>query len=233
MFSDTLLRVILLLAGVMIVNSFEAQATTVTIGLIGDSTVATRYGWGPAFATRIGDKAQVLNYAKNGATLESLSGKLDELLELKPDYVLIQFGHNDQKKYDTEEYKAKLKSYVDRVKQAGAQAIILSSVTRRNFDENGKIKPREEGLKANLTFYAKAAQEVAAEEQVPFIDLYAVSVAHHNEIGPEASAAYNYNEKDTTHFSPQGAGAIAMLILKELKAVVPDVPAWSESETPE
>ena len=72
-----------------------AKEKTVKIGLIGDSTVAVQSGWGPAFASRFNDKAKILNYAKNGATLDALSRKLDELLKLKPDFVFIQFGHND------------------------------------------------------------------------------------------------------------------------------------------
>ena len=216
-------RTVILLALAMGVHSEEPRDTPLTIGLIGDSTVADTYGWGPAFAGRFKDGITVLNYARNGATLESLSSRLDELVLLKPDYVLIQFGHNDQKKYDTEVYGTRLKSYVDRIKRAGATAVVLSSVTRRNFDENGKIKPVESGLKANLSYYASAARNVAKEEKVPFIDLYAISVAHHNQLGAEASAAYNYNGVDTTHFSPAGAGATAGLILKELQAVIPEL----------
>lgn len=219
-------RTVLLLAAVMIIHAVAAQETTLNIGLIGDSTVASTYGWGPAFAGRFNDEVKVLNYAKNGATLESLSNKLDELLHLKPDYVLIQFGHNDQKKYDPDVYRTKLSSYVERIKNAGGKAIILSSVTRRNFDENGKIKPRESGLKANLSFYAIAAQNVAKQQQVPFIDLYSISIAHHNRIGPEASAEFNFNEDDTTHFSPAGADAIAALILEELKTAVPAIAGY-------
>ncbi len=203
--------------------SVVAQEPPLNIGLIGDSTVASTYGWGPAFAKRFSDKAKVFNYAKNGATLPSLSKKLDELLELKPDYVLVQFGHNDQKKYDTEAYSENLKSYVERITRAEAKTIILSSVTRRFFDEDGKIKPRESGVKANLSFYAKAAQAVAQEEGVLFIDLNAISIEHHNQIGPEASVAYNFKETDTTHFSKQGAEAIATLVLTELQVIVPEI----------
>lgn len=209
----------------------SAEEAELTVGLVGDSTVASTYGWGPAFATHFKDNAKVLNYAKNGARLDSLSDKLDELLELKPDYVLIQFGHNDQKKYDTDEYSKKLKSYIDRVKNAGGKPIVLSSVTRRFFGEDGKIEPREEGLKANLSFYGQAAHAVADAEKVPFIDLYSISVAHHNEIGPEVSATYNFDESDTTHFSPEGAEAIATLILNELKRVVPDFTAYIDEES--
>ena len=209
----------------------SVPAQSIKIGLIGDSTVASTYGWGPAFADRCKEPASVLNFAKNGATLESLNEKLDELLLQKPDYVLIQFGHNDQKKYGTEEYCERLTSYVERVKKAGGQAIILSSVTRRNFGDDGRIAPRTEKepgvpLKADLPTFSKAARSVAKEQGVPFIDLYSISVAHHNEIGPEVSATYNFEGTDTTHFSPAGAAAIAELIIPELCRVVPDLRAY-------
>jgi len=89
---------VLLLLTALNVQSLAAQQKILTIGLFGDSTFASTYGWGPSFAEHFTDQAKVINYAKNGATLQSLSNRLDELLALKPDYVLIQFGHNDQKK---------------------------------------------------------------------------------------------------------------------------------------
>lgn len=60
-------------------NAVKVRGDTLIIGLIGDSTVASKSGWGSAFANRYNDKTKVLNFAKGGATLESLSGKLDEL----------------------------------------------------------------------------------------------------------------------------------------------------------
>ena len=89
-----------------------AQPAKIQVGLIGDSTVATTYGWGPAFAEQVNKNVTVLNYAKNGATLDSLSKRLDELLEAGPDYVLVQFGHNDMKVYGTDAYGEKLKDYM-------------------------------------------------------------------------------------------------------------------------
>lgn len=193
-----------------------------TIGLIGDSTVATTYGWGPAFADQVSDQLEVLNYAKNGATLASLSRRFEELLQQKPDYVLIQFGHNDMKKYGVEEYADRLRAYVEKVKQSGGKPVVLSSVTRRMFDENGKILPR---VINDLTLpdFAKAAKLVAEEEMVPFIDLNTITIAHHNKIGPEASAAYDYEVTDQTHFSKAGAKATAELVIAELKIAVPDL----------
>lgn len=220
----------LYLAGIVLVSlvvadtpHLAAQQPTLTIGLIGDSTVADTYGWGPAFAKRFDGHARVLNFAKNGATLDSLSTKLDELLLQKPDYVLIQFGHNDQKRYAPDAYQAKLLSYVQRIQKAGSRPVILSSVTRRNFDADGKIRLAEQGLTADLSVFAQAAGAVAKQHDVPFIDLHSISVAHHNRLGPEASAAYNFNETDRTHFSEFGAVATADLVIEELKTAVPAI----------
>jgi len=219
---SVLLSTVIVFACIACPGITQAQEDTLKIGLIGDSTVATTYGWGPAFAAELNSNATVLNYAKNGATLASLSGKLDALIQQKPDYVLIQFGHNDMKQYDAETYAKKLKDYVERVSLARSKVVVLSSVTRRNFDKNGKIAPGViEGR--TLPDYAEAARVVAQEMKVPFINLNTISITHHNEIGPEASAAYNFTENDKTHFSKEGAAAIAELIIQELKPTVPEL----------
>ena len=218
------------LLGLLLVSSTvcEAQEKTVTVGLIGDSTVAEQSGWGPAFAERFDSRAKIVNYAKNGATLQALSKKLDDLVRLKPDYVLIQFGHNDQKRYDTAIYSDHLRSYVKRIRKSGGKAVIVSSVTRRSFDANGKIvsnlvKNEKYSFKATLTDYANAAEVVARELNLRYIDLHAASITHHNKIGRERSMAYNFKEGDTTHFNRKGAEAITDLILEELKTVVPEL----------
>jgi lysophospholipase L1-like esterase len=205
-----------------------AEVKAITIGLIGDSTVAEQSGWGPAFAGRFNDRVKVLNHAVNGATLQALSKRLDELVALKPDYVMIQFGHNDQKKYDTKVYSELLKSYVERIQKAGGKPIIVSSVVRRTFDANGKIEStmvqtEKSNFKGTLTDYARAAQTVAVEMKLPFIDLYNLSIAQHNQIGPEASMTYNFKEGDKTHFNRKGAEAITDLIIPELKKIIPEL----------
>jgi len=214
-----------------------AKERAIKIGLIGDSTVAVQSGWGPAFAERFASRATIVNYAKNGATLQALSGKLDELVQLKPDYVLIQFGHNDQKRYDIQVYKAHLQSYVDSIKKGGGKPIIVSSVTRRSFDENGRIvsillQNEKYSYKATLTDYAKAAEAVAKELDLPFLDLHGSSIAHHNKIGREKSMTYNFKEGDTTHFNRKGAEAITDLIIQELKTVVPELFTYVKVDMP-
>ncbi len=221
------MRLYFSIAVLMSVAACNAQDKAVTVGLIGDSTVAVQSGWGPAFAGRFNSHAKIVNYAKNGATLQALSKKLDALVKLKPDYILIQFGHNDQKRYDTKVYTAHLQSYVERIRKAGGKPIIVSSVTRRTFDKNGKIvSTTSTKFKANLTHYADAAEAFAKARDLPFIDLHTVSISHHNSIGDEASMTYNFKEGDKTHFNKKGAEAITDLILKELTAVVPELAAY-------
>jgi lysophospholipase L1-like esterase len=208
-------------------GEFNSQPKLI-IGLIGDSTAATTYGWGPALADQLIDNARVINYAENGATLQSLSKELDALLEWSPDYVLVQFGHNDQKRYDVEAYGDLLKSYVSRIRAAGAKAVIVSPVTRRSFDESGKIKPQPWGdpnqpYFGTLADYAQKSREVAQQLETPFIHLHSLTVEHHNKVGPEASKAYNYSLNDITHFSKTGADAVASLVLDELRKTVPEL----------
>lgn len=210
---------------ILLMHVALAKENKLSIGLIGDSTVATTYGWGPAFALEVNKNVNVLNYAKNGATLDSLSSKLDVLLKQKPNYVIVQFGHNDMKRYDSKAYGEKLKNYVKRITNAGSKAIIFSSVTRRNFDKHGKIEPRMINGRS-LADYAQVAKLIATEMHVPFIELNSISIEHHNKIGPKLSATYNFTETDTTHFSKEGAKAIAALIIKELKNVVPELGAY-------
>jgi len=202
------------------VTKIVVTQKAMSIGLIGDSTVATTYGWGPAFAKEVNKNVTILNYAKNGATLDSLSKRLNELIKQKPDFILIQFGHNDMKRYDTRAYSKKLRDYAVRVRSAGIMPIIVSSVTRRNFDEHGKIAPRVIHGRS-LPDYARAAEAVAKEMNLPFIDLNSISIKHHNQIGPKASARYNFHKTDTTHFSKAGAQAIADLLINALKSKVP------------
>ena len=231
------MRIVLAVALLLSPAVGEAQEKAVVVGLIGDSTVAVQSGWGPAFAERFDSRAKIVNYAKNGATLQALSKKLDDLVQLKPDYVLIQFGHNDQKRYDTRVYSDHLRSYVERIRRSGGKAVIVSSVTRRSFDAHGKIvsnlvNNEKYRFRGTLTDYANAAEAVAEELDLPFIDLHAASIAHHNKIGREESMTYNFKEGDKTHFNKKGAEAITDLILEELRTVVPELATYLKVAEP-
>ena len=115
--------------------------------------------------------------------------------------------------------------------------MIVSSVTRRSFDADGKIvsnliKNEKYSYKGTLTDYANAAEAVAGELNLPFIDLHGASIAHHNKIGRQQSMTYNFNEGDKTHFNKKGADAITELILEELRTVVPELAAYLKVTVP-
>src|SRR5689334_19641509 len=68
----------------------------VRIALVGDSTVTPRAGWGDGFTASLSDRTTVTNLSAGGRSSMSFinEGRWGQCLEAKPDYVLIQFGHN-------------------------------------------------------------------------------------------------------------------------------------------
>lgn len=189
------------------------------IVLVGDSTVTDYEGWGKAFAGRFNSDVKVENFSMEGRSSKSFynEGRLDKALVGKPDYVLIQFGHNDQpgKGADREtdpasSFRDFLRIYVNKAKKAGARPILVSSLTRRKFDNNGLIQ-------TSLTPWAEATMAVAKETQVSFIDLHSRSVKYHNKIGYDASMKFNAYRNDTTHINQRGAEVITDLIIKALE----------------
>ena len=210
----------------------EAQEEPIKIALVGDSTVADKSGWGRAFADRFNDQVTVLNFAVGGRSSKSWydEGRLPEVLEAKPDYVLIQFGHNDQPGKGPERetdpattYREYLKVYVEEFRSLGVEIFVISPVVRRNFDEDGKIN-------STLTPWAEAAKAVAADAEVPFIDLHAASTDYHNRIGREASMAFDPKQGDTTHLNQEGAEAITDLILGEIIPIAKNLAGYLKTE---
>lgn len=210
-----------------------ASVKVIKVALIGDSTVTDSAGWGKAFAEAFGESVVVSNHAAGGRSAKSwlAEDRLPAVLAERPDFALIQFGHNGQpgkgaaRETDPETtYPEYLKQYVDALAAIGAQPVIVSSVTRRDFAESGQIRtgvndPVPAGAKATrpLKPWADAAAAFAKKEGLPFIDLYGESVKLHNQLGPEKSGAFNPKETDITHFNREGAEAIAGLVIAELK----------------
>src|SRR4051812_6974067 len=121
----------------------------VRIALVGDSTVAVNGGWGPGFAERVGPAVECLNLARGGRSSRSYrdEGLWKGVIERKPDYILIQFGHNDQPGKGPERetdpattYRQNMARYVDEARAVGARPILVTSLTRRRFNEQGKIE---------------------------------------------------------------------------------------------
>jgi pectinesterase len=206
--------------------------------LVGDSTVAPKSGWGDAFGDLVGAGAICENLALGGRSSKSYrdEGHWQKVLEAKPAWVLIQFGHNDQPgkgpKRETDPkttFRENLKRYVAEVRAIGGKPVLVTSLTRRNFNAQGKIEPgvvetskednagakdeKKSAAKAEgkagdkvpvshpdlLNNYAEAARIVAAEEKVPLIDLNARSIEQMNQLGPEAAVAFDAVSKDPSH----------------------------------
>ena len=199
------------------------------IVLVGDSTVTDRIGWGSGFRRFVTDGATVTNAAQNGRSSKSFiaEGLWAKALALKGDYYLIQFGHNDEpgKGPDRETdpattYTANMARYVDDVRAIGAQPILVTSLTRRNFSktEPGRIED-------TLGPFVEAVKQVAAAKHVPLIDLHAASLALCEQLGPVDTAKLNPAKPDgtpdTTHLDYAGSVDFARLVAAELRRVIP------------
>jgi lysophospholipase L1-like esterase len=198
----------------------------VRIVLVGDSTVALGGGWGASFCSLLTPNVECINAAKNGRSSKSYydEGLWKNALEQKPDYVLIQFGHNDmpgkgpERETDPETtYSANLRRYIAEARAANARPVLVTSLSRRTY-KDGK-------LVQDLTAYANAAKHVAAEENVPLIDLNTASVklletmtqeqADQFDAEAHPDAAGNKGP-DRTHLNPAGAAVFARMVADDL-----------------
>jgi len=220
-------RSLLLLA--LSLSISHADETRTRVALAGDSTVTDRAGWGAAFAKLLGPNAECLNFAVGGQSTKSFrdTGNWQKVLDSKPAYILIQFGHNDMPgkgpKRETDPattYPQNLTRFIQEARAIGAKPILVTSLARRVFDNNkirGELKP-----------WADAATKVAAEQQVPLVDLFTRSVELHNKLGIAESDTFNPPGKDAkttdhTHLNAHGAEVIATIIAEELHKVAPDL----------
>lgn len=193
--------------------------------IAGDSTVTDQAGtdyasWGQMLPRFLANDVSVANHARSGETMKSFVTSLrwDKLLsDLRAgDVVLMQFGHNDQKKQwprtyvDAERsYPAWLKAFATDAQTRGAKVVLISPVSRRSF-ENGKITN-------TLAGYDDAVRKVAAELNVPFIDLTAKTKMLYEALGPQVSPlAFGNNGQDKTHHNAYGAYQIANYVAQVL-----------------
>jgi len=164
------------------------------IVLVGDSTTAVQGGWGPAFCARhVTSFLTCTNLARGGRSTYNYraegSWALADAEMRTPGYattwVLVQFGHNDQpgkpgRSTDLQrEFPDNLRRYVGEIRAAGAQPVLLTPLTRRQFADGVLID--------DLAPWAEAVRTVAREMQVPLVDLHARSRAVVQALGPVAS----------------------------------------------
>lgn len=185
-------------------------------------------GWGTPFSHYFESGVTIENHAVNGRSTRTFieEGRWDPIVSnLKEgDYVFIQFGHNDEvptkSRYTPpDQFQQFLRQYITDTRDKGALPVLLTPITRRQFDENGTVKETHEE-------YSELMREVAESENVPLIDMDRKSQTLLNEIGEEKSTLLflhlnpgqnpNYPEgiTDNTHFSETGARMMAELVIQ-------------------
>ncbi len=167
------------------------------IALAGDSTVTDTAGWGFGFKKAVSAGVLCQNFAAGGQSSKSFrdSGAWQRTLDSKPDYVLIQFGHNDMPgkgpKRETDPattYAENLTRFIKDAREAGAKPVLVTSLVRRIFEQPGPDGKNK--LRGEQAPYVDAARKVATEQNVPLIDLYSQSFARVIELGPTGVAPW-------------------------------------------
>lgn len=241
-FSLVLLVVILIIGNNIdkSVKKVYTREKPITVYLAGDSTVsnyssslAPRAGWGQVLNQFFDDQVVVKNEAIPGRSSKSFidEGRLDTILNEidKGDYLIIQFGHNDEKIKDPNRYtepystyKNYLKQYIDGARAKQAIPVLVTPVERRYFTVDGVLS-RTHGD------YPAAMKELGLEEHVPVIDLTAKSHALFQKLGPKSTkdvflcldaqenGNYPNGVQDNTHFQKTGAKMLAQLVIDGIK----------------
>ena len=206
------------------INAIEIQQVDVpTVFLLGDSTVSDQpsepyASWGQMITRFFGPNVAVANHAESGESLKSSFGakRLDKVLSLMKsgDYLLIQYGHNDMKEKGENigaftSYKASLKQFVDAAKKKGASVILINPMHRRTFDANGKITNSHGD-------YPEAVRQTAKEENVPLIDLTAMSKDLYETLGKDGSGSL-FKDGDGTHHNNYGSYLLAKCIVQSIR----------------
>lgn len=230
------LKIVLILAAMTYLpaSAISAAPAPMRIFIASDSTAQDykpdRYaqsGWGTMLRCAVAPNVTIENRAIGGRSTNSFirEGPLDTIAAdlRKGDTLLIQFGHNDasidkpERYTSIEQYRANLHRFLAVARRAGAKAVILTPVARRDF-KDGIEQP-------SFPAYADAARQVARETHTPLIDLGATSQALVQAAGPDAAKSYYLHYTgaagapgypagvaDDTHFSELGARRVADLV---------------------
>ena len=216
----------------------EPDTTATTIFLCGNSTVVDQElepwaSWGQMIPRWFTDKVAISNHAESGLTVRTfLDGhRLDKVLSMlkKGDYVVCEFGHNDQKEKRPGDgawyhFAHGLKTFIDRVRAANGHIIFITPTQRRSFDEATHTKIQETHLD-----YPDAMRAVAKREGVPVIELHDMTRTFFETLGYEGSkkALVHYPANtfpgqdkplaDNTHFNPYGAYEVAKMVVMGMK----------------
>lgn len=210
-----------------------ATASPVDIPVIyiaGDSTVtdqpaeypytpsSTYCGWGQMFPMLLRCGIAVENQAQSGSATKdfmeiNFAAFKDKIK--KDDFLIIEFGHNDQKIAELGAftgYADNLCYLVDFAREKGAKPIICSPINRILFNEDGTLLNL-------LGDYRNAVKAVCEEKDVPFIDLWTRTTEFFERAGARKAWDYFWGDgegRDYTHTNDIGGGIIARFVGQEM-----------------
>lgn len=227
-----------------------AAAAGPTLHLVGDSTMADKRkdppnpetGWGQALPAFFRDPTQVVNYAADGRSTKSF---IDEKRWEKVvaalhagDFVIIQFGHNDEKQDRPDvfaaargAYQENLRRFIRETRAKGAVPILAPSVARRRFSADGELLETHGD-------YPEALRAVATQENAPMLELNRLTMELERGHGVEGSkrlhlhyaggvfARWPDGVKDDTHYSEYGATRVAALAVQEILRLQLPLTTW-------
>jgi lysophospholipase L1-like esterase len=229
--------------------------TPIRVILVGDSTMATRSGYGDALCERFVESVKCVNLARGGRSSGSFRAeqRWDEVEAMlrnsagfSATYVLIQFGHNDQpgkpgRSTDlANEFPVNMARYAAQAKALGAVPVLVTPLTRRSF--------KGAYLRDDLAPWADATRKAAAHEHAALLDLNADSAAAVQAMGqdqadtlamaprPAAAQVADPNKVevggaaksafDRTHLGAKGAALFSAMVQAELSAAIPSIKPW-------
>ncbi|MGP2442325.1 rhamnogalacturonan acetylesterase [Streptomyces sp. JW3] len=208
------------LAGIRVTPARHARQVL----LVGDSTVCDQpaepyTGWGQRLPQYLRKGVSVANHADSGESTVSYLADPRMWATVRPlirpgDLVLIQLAHND-KTTDAATYRANLQTLVDQARAEGGRPVLVTPIVRRWFNTDGTLDNDTALLVNGLGVdHPAVIRSLAAERNIPLIDLTARTKALVESLGVEDSKAlYLTDEKrDNTHTSEYGATVYAGLV---------------------
>jgi len=232
-----------LIAAAVFAGIAVSDSTSITIYVIGDSTVQTynasaypQTGWGQVLGSFFDEsRVKVVNHALGGRSSKTFiqEGRLETVKNSlqKGDFVLVQFGHNDryfgskarEVPFDSLAYW--LQQYVDAAKSKGAVPVFVTPMNM-NMGANGRNIFTEYDVVGKML-------ELAKKNQIPYVNLNSKSYnAYSKSWNPNYVSRYQFkmflkgeypNYPDgvtndgTTHFQESGSITHSQWIVEELE----------------
>ena len=233
------------------------ELTDTTLYCVGDSTMSSfsdayylpRYGYGTQLSNYFDEKVSVVNYALSGRSSKSFLLETNyNLLKTnlsEGDYLLIGFGHNDEKSDDIDRFTDASKpltdttsfqyslyeNYIKLAEEKGAIPILATPIVRVNSSNDYT------GSSAHVTAtgdYAQAIRALGEEKGVTVVDLTKITADKYSSLGYNDAIYYhaftagkydtdgttiipNLNSLDGTHLNKYGAKFVAYSFAKALK----------------